>query len=192
MPVCNVYGGQICQSAHPQEMNIYMEARLMAGFKNRDDASEVLPIGVTTLTRIEGGKRKPTDEEVCAMADKYDQDRLIYFYCEEQCAVSKRIRENSEEKDLCGSTLCLTNSFRSAEKHLSRMSEIADDNDISDDEIEDLTVIADRLITLESRIQTYLRRVNKRLRIAKILQQRRQKEKPFATVVAERRVGLSF
>jgi len=192
MPVCNVYGGQICQNAHPQEMNIYMEARLMAGFKSRKDACEVLPIGDTTLTRIESSKRKPTDEEVCIMADKYEQDRLIYFYCQEQCTISQRIREKSEEKDLCGSTLGFMNSFRDTEKCISRMSEIADDNQITDDEIEDLKVIVNRLITLESRIHTYLRRANEKLRIAKILQQRRQKQKPLASVAAERRANYNF
>ncbi|MEG6521098.1 hypothetical protein [Desulfotomaculum sp. 1211_IL3151] len=140
----------------PQQCkNVYMLARIGAGFKSRADASEFLPIGERTLAKIETGEKVPSPEEISVMADTYNRQKLLYEYCSELCPVGKQIAVKPEEKDLSGSTIGLLRWIKEVQGDLERLVEIAEDNRITPDEVPDLVITMDKISALWKSIVTY-------------------------------------
>ncbi|TYO95153.1 helix-turn-helix domain-containing protein [Desulfallas thermosapovorans] len=79
--------------------SVYMLARIGAGYRSREAAVEDLPMSESTLTRIELGKKKPSAEEIAAMAAVYGRRDLLYLYCR-ICPICEEI-ERQKNKTPC-------------------------------------------------------------------------------------------
>ena len=188
MTVCAVQEAQIGQDVP----NIFIQARLDAGFKSRGKAVEFVKVCEKTLTRIETNQKTPNPDEIISMVEAYDLEKLYYIYCEDICPVGQKIMAKSEDCDLSNATIKILRVIKEICGHLDRMVEIAEDNIITDDEIPDLVRIVGKIFTLGSHLNTYKRRVSKDVRIVDLLNDCRKKQKPLAAAVTGRRVGLNF
>lgn len=80
---------EISKSRCQEPANIFWKARLRAEM-SRLDAAIDLNTTTQTIYRTENGRRIPTPEEVCRMAEVYDQEGLEEAYCREMCPIGKR------------------------------------------------------------------------------------------------------
>lgn len=80
--------------------NMYMLARLSAGYRSRETAVNDLPMSESTLARIELGKKDPTANEIVSMARAYGRQDLLRLYCSKICPVGKEI-ERQKNKTPC-------------------------------------------------------------------------------------------
>ncbi len=80
---------EISKSRCQEPANIFWKARLRAEM-SRLDAAIDLNTTTQTIYRTENGMRIPTPEEVCRMADVYNQEDLEEFYCKKMCPIGKR------------------------------------------------------------------------------------------------------
>lgn len=76
------------------ESNPFYSARKTAGEKNeelssRENASDIVLIEQTRLSKIESDKVTPYPEEVCNMARAYDAPELCNTYCSQYCELGK-------------------------------------------------------------------------------------------------------
>ncbi len=88
--------------------NVYMMARLGAGYRSREKAVANLPISETTLTRIESGRKEPSVDEITAMARTYGRYDLLHEYCLDICPVGKEINKKNPPRQLCPENECPT------------------------------------------------------------------------------------
>lgn len=129
-------GAPVCQKMH-SPVNIYAESRITAGFKSRDEAIMVLPIGWRTLARIESNKRDAIPDEVLDMAKAYCDENLPVRHCREMCPIGRKYGNKVGNKEITVSVLGLLREINHVCKHKDRLIEIASDGIIDDDEMPD-------------------------------------------------------
>ena len=133
--------------------NSYLRARKAAAesdsrLKSRERASELLNISPDTLYNIESGRTKTISaENIAAMADVYNAPELITEYCVNECPIHGFLPLATKERGIQGIVLRLIVRFSDQElkglKDL--MVEVAEDGEISEDEIPKMQEIVSRL-----------------------------------------------
>ena len=136
-----------------ENTNVYFQARKKAAIYNerlynREGASELLGISVSTLADYELGNTKvvPVDK-VVLMADLYCAPELITGYCMRECPVHGFLPLATEEKSIQGIALRLLKGFNEDELKAMKVDliEITEDGIISQEEIPKLKEILNKL-----------------------------------------------
>lgn len=148
------------------QINVYMQARLNAGIRSRGKASGMLPITERTLARIERGKRIPAPEEVMVMAAAYNQPSLLIQYCAETCAIGKWLETSPEKHELDKAITGMAKTMDDAAKYMDRLSEIAEDNRLSNDKLQDIEKIMYSCISAQRVIDTLKLRISKIINVS--------------------------
>lgn len=122
-------------------MNIYREVRENLGL-TRSQASELLEtIEPSKLERIENEKQLPSPEDVMIMAEKYGEPNIRNYYCADQCPLGQHYVPKIQFSDLEKTVLKLIASLNSMNAKQEKLIEIAEDGQISDDEMLDFISI---------------------------------------------------
>lgn len=136
-----------------ENTNVYFVARKRAALYNerlcnREGASELLGVSVSTLADYELGNTKvvPADK-VVLMADLYNAPELITGYCKHECPVHGFMPLATEEKNIQGIALRLLKGLDDVELGEMKKSliDVSEDGRISDEEIPRLRMILERL-----------------------------------------------
>lgn len=116
-------------------MNLYLEVRDRLEL-SRDEASELLEtISSDKLGRIETEKQLPTPEDVMIMAEKYGDPGIMNYFCASQCPMGQKYVPRVEFDDLEKTVLKIVASLNSMNINKDKLIEIAEDGEITDDEL---------------------------------------------------------
>lgn len=129
--------------------NRWYEARIKASKYNeklssRDGAAEALHMSTDAVTDAELGLSKvmPVDKAVL-MADLYGDPSLLNYYCLHECPIGKNLPISDDVPDIDRITVSLLASKRVGEvnRMTERLLEIAEDGEISEDELDALETV---------------------------------------------------
>ena len=122
-------------------MNIYREVRDKLGL-TRDQASELLEtIPPERIERIENERQLPSPEDVMIMAEKYGEPNIRNYYCANQCPMGQHFVPKITFTDLEKTVLKLVASLNSMHAKKDKLIEIAEDGQITEDEMLDFISI---------------------------------------------------
>ncbi|MDO5146104.1 MAG: XRE family transcriptional regulator [Eubacteriales bacterium] len=155
-----------------ENTNIYFQARKEASkgdarLFNRDFAAEQLGVASYTLGEYERGVTKvvPIDK-VVLMADLYNKPELVTNYCRHECPVHGFLPLATEDKGIQGITLRLLNGLDDddLDEMKSKLIDIAEDGEVSDEEVAELRKIVDQLTKIAEVISELKIAAEKRLK----------------------------
>jgi len=113
---------------------------------SRAKAAEETFISENRLEKIETEKTMATPEDVVAMADAYLSPGLCNHYCVHECAIGERLQiPVTERKSLPRIVLEVLTTLSTLDKEKDRLVEIANDEQITEDEMHDFVRIRDEL-----------------------------------------------
>lgn len=123
--------------------NIYFAARRGAGI-TREKAAEMLPVSVRSLGDYENGRTVPPNDVVERMCVCYGTQYLAYQHLHETNVLAARIVPALERRSVMEAVIRLYNRMKRFDDSagLERLMEIAEDNQIGDDERNDFNAIA--------------------------------------------------
>ena len=128
-----------------ENKTIYQIRREELGW-SRAKASEETYISENRLEKIETLKTLPTPEDIVAMADAYNAPELCNYYCVNESAIGERLHiPMTERKSLQRIVLEVLTTLSQLEKEKDRLVEIANDEQITEDEMHDFVRIRDEL-----------------------------------------------
>lgn len=133
--------------------NIYFEERKRASefnpvLSSRESASELLDMSVSNLSSIELGKHKSVPPDIVKrMADVYNAPRLINYYCVHECPLKEYRSEilSCEVVPMERIAVKVVKQLRpnEVERYMNYMIDIAQDGDITEDELKSCEEIED-------------------------------------------------
>ena len=110
------------------------EARLAAGYANRDTASADVPYSPETIGRHERGEVTVAPEDAIVYAKSYGREDILLRHCAE-CPVGREVGRQVTDRDLPFATLRLTQRLRKAAREIADTLEgIADDGIVDETE----------------------------------------------------------
>lgn len=122
-------------------MNAYIETRNNLDL-TREKASELLEtISPEKLERIENERQLPSPEDVMIMAEKYGEPNIRNYYCANQCPMGQHFVPTIKFNDLEKTVLKLVASLNSMHAKQDKLIEIAEDGEITEDELMDFISI---------------------------------------------------
>ena len=126
--------------------NIYKTARRAAGH-TQEAAAERLGISVESLRAYETGQRVPPNEVVELMAILYDAHYLAYQHLRESNALFRRVVPQVEDRELLEIAVRIYTRMRrfAAHRSVDRLLEMAEDNVIDAEEMEEFQAIVAEL-----------------------------------------------
>ncbi len=143
--------GRISKREHK---TVYQLIREDLGW-SRAKASEMLHISENKLEKIETGKTRITPEDVAAMADKYGHPELNKHFCVKECEIGKQLGfSETEQKGLAKIVLEILNSLNTLDNEKNRLIEIAADETITEDEINDFIRIRNQLDNISTTVDS--------------------------------------
>ena len=144
--------------------NIYFRCRKEAARYNdklnsREGAADLLGISVSSLADYELGTTKvvPVDK-VVLMADLYNAPELLNHYCKHECPIGCRMDIPTEVEPLEKITLKLLDILdpEKIQVRMNRLTRIAVDGRVSDEESESMTEIVSYLSEVKNAVETLL------------------------------------
>ena len=142
--------------------NVWYQARITASqynekFASREGAAEVLGMSVSAISDAELGISKvmPVDKAVL-MADLYNAPHLLNYYCKHECPIGKD-RPLAEDLDRIETvTVRLLKALDSGtvEQIKNRLIDIAEDGEVSEEEVVDLDNISSCLNRMAKQISS--------------------------------------
>lgn len=121
------------------------QARVLAGFKNREAACEKLPIGSRTLDDIENDLNIPGSDVIAWMGKTYRDPTLGRMYCSEICPLGKGKPLAIEVGNLSTSVLGLMKVQHEFEQLRDIMISIAADGKVTPDEYQQFGLVRRKL-----------------------------------------------
>lgn len=123
--------------------NIYFAARRAAGY-TREKAAEMIPVSVRSLCDYENGRTIPPNDVVERMVICYAAQYLAYQHLHETNVLAARVVPALEQRSVMEAVVRLYNRMKRFDESsgLERLLEIAEDNNIGEDEREDFNAIA--------------------------------------------------
>lgn len=132
-------------SKSEEEKTIYEKARERCGL-TREQASEMMDyISSDRIERIENGRTAAAPEDVLAMAEAYNDSLLCNYYCSQECPIGQQYVPAVEVKDLAHITLETLSTLNSLNQMKDRFIDIAADGKVTEDEMEDFSLIREKL-----------------------------------------------
>lgn len=140
--------------------NPYLSARKEAAkfdnrMKSRERASEILNMSPDTLYNIESGRTKTiSPDSIVAMANAYNAPELITDYCVNSCPVKGFLPLATKEKGIQGIVLRMIMRFSDHELKILKdmMVEVAEDGEVTEDELPKMKEIVERLESIAETI----------------------------------------
>ena len=120
----------------------------------RDQASEILHIASDRIERIENRGAIPHPDEVISMAQGYKDPSLCNHYCAEECEIGKQYVPKVSVKNLSQIVIEMVVSLNSLQNKKDRLMEIAVDNIVDKDQIEDFVEIQEELEKISILVET--------------------------------------
>lgn len=128
-----------------ENKNIYQLSREKLNL-TRSKASELLGcVTADRIEKIESEKSMAHPDEVLAMSEGYKAPSLCNYYCSHECPIGKKYVPEVKNKELSSIVLEMLASLNSMNKMKERLIEITADGVISDDELNDFTIIQQEL-----------------------------------------------
>lgn len=123
--------------------NIYLSARRAAGY-TREKAAEMIPVSVRSLADYENGRTIPPNDVVERMCICYENLRLGFQHLHETNVLAARLVPALEQRSVMEAVVRLYNRMKRFDDScgLERLLEIAEDNQIGEDERSDFNAIA--------------------------------------------------
>lgn len=123
--------------------NIYLSARRAAGY-TREKAAEMIPVSVRSLCDYENGRTIPPNDVVERMVICYQAQYLAYQHLHETNMLAARLVPALERRSVMEAVVRLYNRMKRFDDScgLERLLEIAEDNQIGEDERSDFNAIA--------------------------------------------------
>lgn len=136
-----------------EDRNSYVQARKNAAvadarLKSQEGAAELLNISPDTLSNYENGRTKKVPvEAICQMAKVYNAPELITEYCMKECPIHGFLPLATRENGIQGTVLRMILFFDSGELRslVKTMVEIAEDGEISDEDVPRIQEILKKL-----------------------------------------------
>ena len=120
----------------------------------RDQASEATNIPSDRIERIENRGAIPYPDEVISMATGYKDPSLCNYYCSKECAIGKQYVPEVSIKNLSQIVIEMVVSLNSMQAKKDRFMEIAVDNTVDNDQIEDFIEIQEELERISILVET--------------------------------------
>lgn len=120
----------------------------------RDQASEVVNIAPDRIERIENRGAVPYPDEVISMAAGYKDPSLCNYYCSKECEIGKQYVPEVSIKNLSQIVIEMVVSLNSMQNKKDRLMEIAVDNIVDKDQIEDFVEIQEELEKISILVET--------------------------------------
>lgn len=127
------------------------EARIRAGYANRETASTAVPFSPETIGRHERGDVEMEPEDVMVYAECYKSPDILPRYCA-TCPVGKATGRTATDRPLPHATLRVSLLLEDGQAVADRLEEIAFDGVISQDERQDFEDVLVFLRKLEESI----------------------------------------
>lgn len=152
--------GNGCRKAN---VNVYFKARKNAAeyddrLSSREGASELIGVSESTLADYELGCTKvvPVDK-VCLMAEYYHSPELKNWYCKNECPIGKDMPIATEAKGIEGVVLKLIQQFSAdrMDDFLNKVIDIAQDGEVTDQEIGALKMTMEWASTMEMALNQF-------------------------------------
>lgn len=122
---------------------------------SRAKASEMTFISENRLEKLESGKTLISPEDVVAMSDAYHMPELCNHYCAYECAIGDRLNiTKTERKGLAKIVLEVLTALNHLDQEKNRLVEIAADERITEDELQDFIRIQKQLENISSIIDS--------------------------------------
>lgn len=139
--------------------NIYCAARYKAAetdesMASRENAAEQMGIDRTRLARIELGKLRPYPEEILNMVQAYHAPELCNAYCVNDCPLGQGSVKELTLDDLDRLMLRMLGSLKNVRELRTRLITIAEDGQITDDEIPEFQAVLQKLEEIAVNAQT--------------------------------------
>lgn len=129
------------------------EARKKAGLSIQEAAFR-LHIGSRTLLNYENGYSMVPPDIVLKAAEVYNEPLLCARYCVESCPIGQVYATPVEIRDLASSVLGLLKEEADVHSIMHKLVTIAQDGEITQEEIDEFRSILQELIELEQKIET--------------------------------------
>jgi len=153
---------------------MYKAARNRAGL-SAEAAAARIHIGRRTLINYEGYITSTPADVVLLMAETYEQPSLCAKHCSKSCPIGQKFAQDVEEKELEVAVLRLLKNHTDVRLIRDRLTEIAEDGIIDNEEMPDFENIMEELLGLERSIMAMKLLAAKVLPLDKMIQ--REKEK---------------
>ena len=105
-----------------------IQARLQAGYPNREMAEAVVPFAVSTIGRHERGEAQLQPCDILAYATGYHSSVLPMLYCRNICPIGRQQYEVLQERELSLLTLRIGSRIKKTLRQMDRLEEIAEDD----------------------------------------------------------------
>ena len=137
-----------------ENKNRYQLAREDLGL-SREKASDLLgTLPPERIEKIENEKSLPHPDEVLVMSQKYKKPSLCNYFCSNDCPIGREYVPEVQIKELSAIVIEMLASLNSDNKTKARLTEIAADGVISDDEIDDFIQIQNELERISITVET--------------------------------------
>lgn len=137
-----------------ENKSIYQTTREELGW-TREKAGEMIPgFSPERIEKIENDRIQIRPEDVKLMAEAYRAPGLCNYYCSQECPIGRGRTPRVESKELVQIAVETINSINRISGKKDRLLEIAEDETISKDEMEDFEAIRQTLDRLQVSVST--------------------------------------
>lgn len=137
-----------------ENKTVYQTRREALGW-SRARAAEETYISENRLEKIETGKTMAAPEDIVAMADAFNYPELCNYYCVNECAIGDKLDiPVTERKSLPTIVLEVLTTLNQLNKEKDRLIEIASDEQITEDEMNDFIRIHDNLENISATVDS--------------------------------------
>ncbi|MBO7682172.1 MAG: helix-turn-helix domain-containing protein, partial [Clostridia bacterium] len=128
-----------------ENKSIYQQKREELGLTREKAGDLLVALSPERIEKIENGKTQVHPEDVLIMAEGYGAPTLNNYYCSHECPIGQKYVPELEIKDLSRIVLEMLASMNSLHRDQERLIDIAADDEIGDDELEDFIRIQENL-----------------------------------------------
>jgi len=98
-------------TAKKQKQKYLLDARLQAGYANRDEAAGIIPFAPQTIGRHERGESQISPDDAILYATIYRREDILYRYCSE-CLIGQATGKCVKDRSLPQATIRLMRLLR--------------------------------------------------------------------------------
>ena len=136
-----------------ENKTIYQLSREAAGL-TREAAGEMMYMSEDRIEKFESERSPARPEEVIEMAKCYDDPTLCNLYCAKECPIGQKHVAVVKNKELPQVTMEILNAINALYRQRDRLVEIAADEELSEEAMDDLIDITVRLEHLSQSIDS--------------------------------------
>ncbi len=124
------------------------QARIQAGYPNRELAESAVHFAASTIGRHERGEAPLQPADILAYAAGYHAPELPMIFCRNVCPIGCSRYEDLQERELSALTLRVSIRLKKAIKQMDRLEEIAEDDRVDANERQEFDRIIEQIRSL--------------------------------------------